>query len=76
MFKCQVCGSMESRAERINEVFNIEGRLILVEDIPATICTRCGDVTFSGETTERVRCMVHTQARPIRSEPVAVFAFA
>ncbi len=75
MFKCQVCGNTESRTERVNEVFSIEGRLVLVEQIPASVCTRCGDVTFSRETTEQVRRMVHTETRPIRSEQVAVFAF-
>ena len=70
-----MCGNIESKVERLNEVFNIEGRLVLVEDIPATVCTRCGDVTFSRETTESVRRLVHTQARPVRSEQVAVFAF-
>jgi YgiT-type zinc finger domain-containing protein len=75
MFRCQVCGNTESHGEQLNEVFNIEGRLVLVESIPATVCLRCGDVTFSRDTTERVRRMVRTQARPIRSKQVSVFAF-
>ncbi len=59
MFQCDVCGSTEYTRELVNEIFEIEGRFVLVENIPAHVCTRCGDMTFSRETMEQIRQMVH-----------------
>jgi len=51
MFKCHVCGSTESRTELVSEVFQIDGKPVLVENIPAQVCARCGEEVFSKETT-------------------------
>ena len=76
MFKCHVCGSTEYREELVNEVFQIDGKPILVENIPAQVCTRCGEEIFARETTEKVRLLVHGKAKPIKSVQVDVFAYA
>ncbi len=75
MFKCHVCGSTESHTEMVSEIFNIDDHMVLVESIPATVCARCGEMTFSRETTERIRRMVHGEAQPLKSVKVDVFAF-
>lgn len=59
MFKCDVCASIEYIEDMVNEVFEIDGRFVLVENIPARVCVHCGDVTFSREITEQIRQMVH-----------------
>lgn len=59
MFKCHVCGNEAARAEFVSEVFVADGRRVLVEHIPAEVCTRCGEVTFSRATTEKIRQVVH-----------------
>lgn len=76
MFKCHVCGSEESHSELISEVFNIQGKFYLVENIPATVCSRCGEEVFSRETTEQVRVMLHEQKQPIRSISLDVFSYS
>ena len=43
---------------RISEVFNLGGRRVLVEQITALVCVRCGEPTFSREATEQIRRMV------------------
>ena len=75
MFKCHVCGSEDSRTEYTNEIFNIEGKLYLVEDIPAKVCSRCGEEVFSTETTERIRLMLHGENKPVRSISLDVFSY-
>lgn len=75
MFKCQVCGSEQSHTEYVSEVFDIDGKFHLVESIPATVCDRCGEETFSRETTEQVRVMLHGQQQPVRSVALDVFSF-
>ncbi|MEW6296442.1 MAG: YgiT-type zinc finger protein [Thermodesulfobacteriota bacterium] len=55
MFRCHTCGNTSAKSDFVNEVFTIEGRRVLVEQIPAQICERCGEATCSRETTERIR---------------------
>lgn len=59
MFRCHVWGSTEAREEIVSEFFQIDDRPVQVDHIPATVCGRCGEATFSGGTTERIRHMVH-----------------
>lgn len=76
MFTCSVCGSKESSEEFVEEVFRIDGKYVLVDQIPARVCDRCGEETFSPETTERVRLLVHGKAKPTKSIALKVFDFA
>ena len=75
MFQCNVCGSDSSHAEQVSEIFNINGKLHLVENIPAQVCDRCGEEVFSRETTERIRAMLHGTNEPVRSVSLDVFSF-
>jgi HTH-type transcriptional regulator/antitoxin MqsA len=71
-----VCSLMEAHQAWVDEVFVIDGRYVLVEGIPARICTCCGETTFSRATTERIRRMVHGEAQPVRAVAMEVFAYA
>ena len=76
MFKCHVCGNTSAKSDFVSEVFMVEGRRVLVERIPAQVCERCGEATFSRETTEKIRRLVHGAGQPVRTVPLDVFAFA
>jgi YgiT-type zinc finger domain-containing protein len=76
MFRCHVCGSTEAREDFVNEVFTIGDRRVLVEHIPAQICGRCGEATFSRATTEKVRRLVHGEGSPVRTIAMDVFALS
>ncbi len=75
MFECHVCKNSEASEELVNEIFQINGKPVLVENIPAKVCERCGEVVFSRETTEKIRQMLHGDSKPIKSISVDVFAF-
>ena len=75
MFKCHVCGATAARNEFVSEVFAIDGRRVLVEHIPAQVCVRCGEPTFSRETGEEIRRLVHEQP-PAKTVSLDVFALA
>ena len=76
MFNCHVCGHNAAKSELVSEVFNLEGRRVLVENIPALVCEHCGEAAFSRETTEQIRRMVHGAGRPVKTVPMDVFAMA
>jgi YgiT-type zinc finger domain-containing protein len=76
MFECHVCGNKTSREEFVSEVFQAEDRRVLIEHIPAQVCERCGEAVFSAETAERIRGLVHSEAHPLKTVPLDVFALA
>jgi YgiT-type zinc finger domain-containing protein len=75
MFKCQVCVSESSQTEYVDEIFNINGKFYLVENIPTTVCSHCGEEVFSKETMERIRIMLHSENKPVRSISLDVFSY-
>jgi HTH-type transcriptional regulator / antitoxin MqsA len=76
MFQCHVCSSTEANQECTSKIFVIAGRHVLVEGIPANICSHCGEATFSSETMERIRCMMRGEAQPVRAVAMEVFTYA
>lgn len=75
MFECPNCHHMGSREELVEKVFHTDERYVLVERIPAEVCARCGEPTFSLDTTERTRALVHGGAKPSRSVSLEVLDF-
>ena len=76
MFTCAVCQGQESRGESVEEVFKVNGRYVLVGGVPSTVCQRCGERSFSRETTEKVRQLVHGESKAAKSVPMQVYEFA
>jgi HTH-type transcriptional regulator / antitoxin MqsA len=76
MFQCHNCASSQSHENTVQEIFWIEGRPILVKNIPAQLCVRCGEPVFSRETTEKICQLVHGYAQPTKSVAMDVFEFA
>ncbi len=76
MNKCHVCGSNEIKQELVKETFEVDGKLVIVEGIPAQVCQRCGEITFSSETAENIRLIVNSNKQPTRSIQVDVFVFS
>ncbi len=75
MVKCHVCGSEEFHEALVAEIFQIDGKFYLVEDIPVMVCSHCGEESFSRETTEQIRLMLHGEVKPIKSISVDVLAY-
>ena len=75
MFKCHFCNSEKSHPENISEIFQIDGKFHLVENIPTTVCSNCGEVTLSRLTTEHIRVMLHNNSQPIKAISVDVYAY-
>ena len=76
MHKCIVCHGEELREELTEEVFKVDSRYLKVEGIPSTVCGRCGERSFSRETTEKVRLLVRGQAPSAKSVTMQVYKFA
>ena len=76
MFSCTVCHAEECREELVEEVFRIDGQYVLVGGVPSMVCLRCGEESFSRETAEKVRLLVHGESEAIKLVPMRVYEFA
>jgi YgiT-type zinc finger domain-containing protein len=52
---CNVCGSSSFEEQRIDDIYeNPDGEKFVIENIPATVCTVCGERTLSLATTHHI----------------------
>ncbi len=62
--------------QKVNYVLEIDGKFIIVENVPAKVCLETGERLFSPETVERLQQMIWEQREPTRVIEAPVFEFA
>lgn len=62
--------------DMVSEVFDLDGRRVLVENIPVQVCVQCGEMSFSAETAEKVRRMINGEAQAVGVVEIELFEFA
>ena len=72
---CEVCGHTGFHSAQVSKTFTIEGKVMVVEGIPAELCDGCGEANFSAEVAERVRRLVHEPHQPGRVIEAEVLRF-
>lgn len=72
--KCVFCGG---KLEKRNVAFHYEenNNYFFVEDVPAEVCTSCGEKTYSPEVTDKVLKYVTEEHKPKKTIEVPVFSF-
>jgi len=73
--KCDVCGLGERQQQLIRYNLTIEDRLIVVDHVPAQVCSRCGEISLSPEVVERLQQTVWRERTPDRVIEAAVYEF-
>ena len=67
----------ETMVERkVSYTVEVEGKIIVVENVPARVCLETGEQFFAPETVERLQKMIRGQSKPSRFIEVPVFEFA
>lgn len=61
--------------EVVTHAFEVDGQLVVVEQVPALVDRVTGERFFTGETVDRLREVVRRQ-RPIRVVETQVYGFA
>lgn len=75
-YPCYVCGSTRHEKVYVDEVFNVDGKHVMVEHIPAQRCQQCGELFFDAKTTERVLSLLHDSPPVARTVTLDVFDLA
>lgn len=60
----------------VSEIFDIDGRRVLVENIPVQVCVQCGEMSISAETAEKVRRLIHDETQATGVVELELYEFA
>ncbi len=73
--RCAFCkGDTEERL--IRYVQEYKGQLVIIENVPAEVCTQCGERLIRPDIAERIQRLVWEQPRPKRQDRVPVYDLA
>lgn len=75
MNKCPFCGgALVEQGIRYPQVY--QGRIVILENVPAEVCRQCGEVLLRPETLERVQKLVWEDAPPSHIDQVPVYVLS
>lgn len=62
--------------QKVTYTIEVDGRLIVIEHVPARVSLETGEQLFSAETVERIQQLISSNRKPTRVMEVPVFEFA
>lgn len=62
--------------QKVTYTLELDGKFILIENVPARVCMETGEQFFSPEIVERLQRMIWEQREPSRVIEVPVFEYA
>ena len=62
--------------EKVTYTIEVDGKLTVIEHVPARVCLETGEQLFSAETVERIQQLMFSKTKPARVMEVPVFEFA
>lgn len=72
---CRVCGGgIEDRLTTY--VTEYKGRVVIIRNVPAEVCTQCGERLFTPETVDKIQKIVWESPAPTREEKIPVYDLA
>jgi YgiT-type zinc finger domain-containing protein len=60
----------------VTYTIEVDGRIIVIEHVPARVCVETGEQHFSPETVERIHAIVRGDRKPVRTMQTPVYEFA
>jgi YgiT-type zinc finger domain-containing protein len=73
--KCSIQGCPgEYEARRIAHTVEHANRLVIIDDVPAEVCSVCGDVLLAPDTVRHIEALLEKRTRPARTAPVYEYA--
>lgn len=72
--KCSNEGCLGEYEQReVVHVVHQGERIMVIDHVPAEVCTICGDVLFTPETVRHIEALRHTTVSPARTVPLYDF---
>lgn len=73
--KCDICHSPMVEQE-VTYTIRLNDKLVVVERVPAKVCTQCDEKLYSPQVVERLQKTVWEQKKPSKVIETPVFDFA
>ena len=64
----------ENEARKIFHAVKHEGRIIVIDQVPADVCSECDDVLFNADTVRRIEDLLKQDRQPAATVPLYDFA--
>ncbi len=71
--KCLVCHS-EMAKKKVTVDLRIGDALFVVERVPATVCSHCGERVFTPEVARKLQAVTKQRKKPPRTMTIPVFS--
>lgn len=52
--RCVICHHGKTRRRHISQLFERDGRLVIIRGVPADVCQDCGEIYFDADVTARL----------------------
>ncbi|MGI8856248.1 MAG: YgiT-type zinc finger protein [Thermomicrobiales bacterium] len=73
--ECGISGCPGKYEERmITHTVRYHGQIIVIDHVPAEVCTECGDVLLKPETVRKIEILLRSHARPATTVPLYEYA--
>jgi len=73
--KCSIEGCPGEYEERqIVHTVRYRGQVVVVDHVPAEVCSVCGDILLTPETVRRIETLLRTATRPASTVPLYEYA--
>ena len=66
------CGEYEPR--EITHTVRHKGRIVVIDHVPAEVCSVCGDVLLRPETVRHIEALLRNRTEPFRTVPLYEYA--
>lgn len=75
MMNCSIDGCPGTyEPTSIVHTVRFRGQTIVIDSVPAEVCSLCGDVLLSPETVRQIEALLRTAAPPVRMVPLYEYA--
>ncbi|MEW6172247.1 MAG: type II toxin-antitoxin system MqsA family antitoxin [Bacillota bacterium] len=73
--KCSIKGCPgEYEQRKIMHTVRYRGQVVVIDHVPAEVCSVCGDVLLKPETVRRIEALLRTATRPSDTVPLYEYA--
>ena len=64
----------EYEAGNVMHMVRHRGQVVVIDHVPADVCSACGDVLLRPETVRRIEALLQDRHQPVRTVPLYEFA--
>lgn len=72
---CDVCGAGERREQLIRYSLSIDEGFVVIDHVPAIVCSRCGEISLRPEVVESLQKTIWGKRPPARVIDTPVYEF-